>query len=59
MRRLSLLALCIVIVSSFMAAQEQYGNIRGVVVDENGEPLPGVTVILESELYNPRTLVTS
>ena len=59
MKQLSMLVLCLVIFSSFTVAQEQYGNIRGVVVDENGEPLPGVTVTLESDLYNPRNLVTS
>lgn len=40
-------------------AQEQYGNIRGVVVDEGDVPFPGVTVILESELYNPRSRITT
>lgn len=40
-------------------SQEQYGNIRGLVLDEEGVPLPGVTVTLESELYNPRSVITS
>jgi hypothetical protein len=59
MKKLSVLLFCIVMFSGFTFSQEQYGNIRGVAVDENGEPLPGVTVTLESELYNPRSQVTS
>jgi hypothetical protein len=45
--------------SAAALAQEQYGNIRGQVMDKQGNPLPGVTVTLESELYNPRSLITS
>jgi hypothetical protein len=45
--------------SGSIIAQEQYGNIRGVVIDEQGTPLPGVTVTLESELYSDRTMMTS
>jgi len=59
MKKLSLFLFCIAVISSFTFSQEQYGNIRGIVVDEEGEPLPSVTVTLESELYNPRTLLTS
>lgn len=59
MKKLSLLLFCIVIFSSFTFAQEQYGNIRGVVVDEQGIPLPGVNVILDSELYSDRAVVTT
>ncbi len=39
--------------------QEQYGNIRGVVVDKDDAPLPGITVTLESDLYAPRSVITS
>lgn len=59
MKKLSVLLFCIIVLSSFTFAQEQYGNIRGVVLDEQGAPLPGVTVTLESELYNPRSLITT
>ena len=59
MKKLSVLLFCVVIFASFTFSQEQYGNIRGVVVDEQGEPLPGVAITLESELYNLRSLVTS
>jgi len=55
-----LLALC---VSLFFVgpamAQEQYGNLRGVVVDKDGAPLPGVSLALESAKYGLRTAVTS
>jgi Carboxypeptidase regulatory-like domain len=40
-------------------AQEQYGNLRGVVVDKDGAPLPGVSLVLESPKYGVRTAVTS
>ena len=40
-------------------AQEQYGHIRGIVVDNEGTPLPGVVVVLESELYASRSVSTS
>jgi len=40
-------------------AQEQYGNLRGVVVDKDGAPLPGVSLVLESPKYGLRTAVTS
>jgi hypothetical protein len=40
-------------------AQEQYGNLRGVVVDKDGAPLPGVSLVLESPKYGARTAVTS
>jgi hypothetical protein len=41
------------------SAQEQYGNLRGVVVDKDGAPLPGVSLVLESPKYGARTAVTS
>jgi hypothetical protein len=37
----------------------KYGNLRGIVVDKDGAPLPGVTVTLESELLAPHSVVTS
>ncbi len=37
--------------------QEQYGNIRGVVVDSDGDPLAGTTVFLESAEVGSRSLV--
>ena len=53
------LFLCIFIVlilgySGITLAQEQYGHIRGVVVDEQGAPLPGVAVTRECEMFGCR-----
>ena len=53
------LSLCLIfLVVGFSFAQEQYGHLRGVVVDDEGNPLPGVTVILESTDVGIRTLIT-
>jgi hypothetical protein len=49
----------ILLAAGFAFGQEQYGNIRGSVVDKEGQPLPGVSVILESELYAARSIITS
>jgi len=59
MKKLLTLAIAFLLFSGFCLSQEQYGNIRGVVMDTDGKPLPGVTVTLESELYNPRSATTS
>ena len=37
--------------------QEQYGNVRGIVVDSDGNPLPGTTVFLESAQVGSRSLM--
>jgi hypothetical protein len=55
---ISFLAL-ILLAAGFSLGQEQYGNIRGSVVDKEGQPLPGVAVTLESELYARRSIITS
>jgi hypothetical protein len=48
----------LLILSGLTYAQEQYGNVRGQVVDTDGQPLPGVTVTLESPLFAPRSVTT-
>jgi len=53
-----LLALSIIVFSTSFS-QEQYGNLRGVVLDLNGQPLPGVVIILESDLYAPRSVIAA
>lgn len=55
MKKLSILLIFFVLASSLCISQEQYGNIRGIAVDEEGTPLPGVSVTLESELYALRS----
>jgi hypothetical protein len=57
-RFISFLAL-ILLAAGFSLGQEQYGNIRGSVVDKEGQPLPGVAVTLEYELYARRSIITS
>jgi len=42
-----------------LAAQVRTGNIYGTVVDEDGQPLPGVTVTLTGTLTAPVTAVSS
>ena len=44
---------------TFLSGQEQYGNIRGKVTDEEGEPLPGVSLTLICPLFGNRTAQTS
>lgn len=58
MRRLVLIFLLLFSISGLALTQEQYGNIRGVVMDELDNPLQGVKVTLESKLYNPRSVIT-
>ncbi len=58
MRTKTLVAVVLVLAGAAVA-QEQYGNIRGVVVDADGRPLPGAMLTLESALYAPRAAVSS
>ena len=59
MKNILTLAFAFLLFSGFCLSQEQYGNVRGVTVDTDRMPLPGVEVTLESELYNPRSVITS
>jgi hypothetical protein len=59
MRKFAIMLIIIFFFTGLTPAQEQYGNIRGVVLDEQGHPLPGVTVILDSDLYNLRSTITT
>ncbi len=59
MQKLVILFILLLFFSGLAFAQEQYGNIRGIVLDEQGHPLPGVTVTLDSDLYNPRSATTT
>src|SRR4030042_4711819 len=47
------------LLSGALLSQQQYGNIRGQVLDKEGSLVSGVPVPLESKLYNPRSMVTS
>jgi len=59
MKKLFILLTTFLLITGFCFAQEQYGNIRGMVMDDKGIPLPGVTVTLESERYASRSVITS
>jgi len=62
MRRTSVwgfLCLWILIVAGTGFAQQQYGHIRGVVIEEGSGPLPGATLTLHSEEYGSRTAISS
>lgn len=59
MRTFSSILVIILFAAGPAFGQEQYGNLRGIVVDKEGGPLPGVTITLESELFAPRSVVTS
>jgi hypothetical protein len=58
MKRLLLLGGCLLLLVNLSFAQEQYGNIRGRIVDIDGSPLPGVTVTVYSE-FGTKTQITS
>jgi hypothetical protein len=58
MRITALLALVFLVIG-FSFGQEQYGNIRGVVVEKDGAPLPGVTITLSSEKFSPRAMAST
>ncbi|MCK4430935.1 MAG: TonB-dependent receptor, partial [Candidatus Aminicenantes bacterium] len=59
MRKLAIILIIFFFFSGLAFTQEQYGNIRGLVLDEQSHPLPGVTVTLDSDLYNPRSFTTT
>jgi Ca-activated chloride channel homolog len=60
MRRHSVAALvvCFVIALASISAQSNVGHIRGLVYDDSGSPIPGVTVTLSRDSFTPRTTVT-
>ncbi len=59
MKRLfTLLIATLFIFSAFAVAQEQYGRIFGTITDEEGTPLPGVALTLESDVFPTRTAAT-
>ncbi|MBS3819832.1 TonB-dependent receptor [bacterium] len=51
--------LCVLFLMVPLFAQERTGNIRGKIVDPDGEPLPGVTVTLKGSQISPTSAVTS
>jgi len=48
MKRVFLAAACLILAAGFLQAQRLTGKVTGVVTDEQGAPLPGVTVEVSS-----------
>jgi hypothetical protein len=61
MRRLFILAVVVLMAAGSVLAQTQTGTITGVVTDEQGAVMPGVTVMIESPalIGGTRTAVTN
>src|SRR3990172_10180139 len=61
MRRLFILAAILLLAASSVLAQTQTGTITGVVTDDQGAVMPGVTVGIQSPalIGGPRTAVTN
>ena len=51
--------LCVLLLAFPLLAQQRTGNIIGKIVDEDGNPLPGVKVTLTGSLTAPMTTTTS
>ncbi|MFO7867478.1 MAG: carboxypeptidase regulatory-like domain-containing protein [Candidatus Aminicenantes bacterium] len=51
--------LCVLLLTFPLAAQQRTGNIYGNVVDEDGNPLPGVEVTLTGSLTAATTAITN
>jgi len=57
--RKALILLCVLFLAAPLLSQARTGNIYGVVQDEEGNPLPGVTVTLTGSKTGALTTVTS
>jgi hypothetical protein len=57
--KIKALGAALFLLAGIAGAQVQYGNIRGIVVDAQGGPLPGTAVSLESARFPSRTAVCS
>jgi len=57
--RKGLILLCVLFLAAPLLAQHRTGNIYGVVQDEEGNPLPGVTVTLTGSKTGALSTVTS
>ncbi|MFQ6070628.1 MAG: carboxypeptidase regulatory-like domain-containing protein [Candidatus Aminicenantales bacterium] len=51
--------LCVLLLTFPLLAQQRTGNIVGKVVDEDGNPLPGVTVTVSGSLTAPMQTITT
>ena len=57
--RKALILLCVLFLAAPLLAQHRTGNIYGTVTDEEGNPLPGVTVTLTGSKTAAMTQITS
>jgi hypothetical protein len=55
----SLTLISVFLLLSALAYSQDYGSIYGTVVDEQGTPLPGVTVTISSAYYPAKSVITS
>ncbi|MFC2156680.1 carboxypeptidase regulatory-like domain-containing protein [Acidobacteriota bacterium] len=55
----SLFFIIFILFTGFSSAQEQYGHIRGIIVDTNKEPVPGVMITLECPRFGIRSRTSS
>ena len=47
------------VVTGVATAQERFGTLRGTVTDQQGQPVPGVSVVITNTVSGePRTYVT-
>ena len=58
MKKVTALCSLLLLLGLAVYAQE-YGGIRGVVADKDGNPLPGVSITLSGSKVGERTAVTS
>ena len=59
MRRIPVFFISLLFSFGLCFSQEQYGSIRGRILDEQGNSAIGVTVILESVFFGSRSATTS
>ncbi|MCX6562510.1 MAG: TonB-dependent receptor [Candidatus Aminicenantes bacterium] len=58
MKKIAVL-LCLLLLAGIYTFGQEFGSIRGTVIDKEGTPLPGVTITLTGTKTAPRTTITS
>ena len=51
--------MCVLLLAGIYTFGQEFGSIRGTVVDKDNTPLPGVTITLTGSKTAPRTAITS
>jgi hypothetical protein len=58
-RTTAFLIVCALVMTGIATAQERFGTLRGTVTDQQGQPVPGVTVVVTNAVSGePRTYAT-